>query len=102
MAFPGSRARNLAVEPRLTLVRPLLTVSRRQIQEYLGRVGQPFREDETNTDLRRTRSRIRHDLLPKLEAEYNPRIKDASTASGGSSRPRMRWCRNGSHRLNPP
>ena len=64
--------RILATDPELTLVRPLLGVSRRGVREFLTAIGQPFREDETNADLTRTRSRIRYDLLPKLAADYNP------------------------------
>ena len=64
--------RRLASEPAITLVRPLLSVSRDEIREYLAALGQPFREDHSNTDLNRTRARIRHDLLPKIVSEYNP------------------------------
>ena len=56
------------------LVRPLLGVSRHEVREYLAALKQPFREDASNTDLSRTRARIRHDLLPKLAADYNPKV----------------------------
>ncbi len=77
--------RTLSAKPRLTLVRPLLGVSRRDIREYLSTIDQPFREDETNDTLSRTRSRIRHDLLPKLAAEYNPAVSEALVRLGGLS-----------------
>jgi tRNA(Ile)-lysidine synthase len=77
--------RTMAAEPRLTLVRPLLEVSRREIREFLSTIGQPFREDETNAALGRTRSRIRHDLLPKLAAEYNPAVGEALVRLGSLS-----------------
>ncbi|OJW26986.1 MAG: tRNA lysidine(34) synthetase TilS [Planctomycetales bacterium 71-10] len=54
------------------LVRPLLDVSRRAIRDELARLGHAYREDATNSDARFTRARIRHDLIPKLEADYNP------------------------------
>ena len=76
------RSRILATNPKVNLVRPLLAVSRRAIREYLSGLGQAYREDPTNTDLTRTRSRIRQDLLPKLAAEYNPRIADALVRLG--------------------
>jgi tRNA(Ile)-lysidine synthase len=61
------------------LVRPLLDESRDELHAYLHALGQTYRVDATNADTTRTRSRIRHDLLPKLAAEYNPRIVEALT-----------------------
>jgi tRNA(Ile)-lysidine synthase len=66
----------------VVLIRPLLDVPREEIRAYLGRYGQPFRDDATNTDTTRTRARIRHDLLPKLGAEYNPRAAEAIVRLG--------------------
>jgi tRNA(Ile)-lysidine synthase len=66
--------RMLAAEPGIRLIRPLLAVSRREIRTYLAALDQPIRDDATNTDLARTRARIRHDLLPKLASEYNPAV----------------------------
>ena len=77
--------RLLAAEPKLALVRPLLGVSRRAIRVFLNAIGQPFREDETNASLTRTRTRIRHDLLPKLAAEYNPAVSRALVRLGALS-----------------
>jgi tRNA(Ile)-lysidine synthase len=68
------RTRILASKPRITLARPLLGVSRREVREYLAVLKQPYREDASNADLARTRARIRHDLLPKLAGEYNPNV----------------------------
>jgi len=75
--------RVLALDPKVTLVRPLLGVSRQAIRDYLASLAQSFREDRSNADLTRTRARIRHDLLPKLEAEYNPRVTSALVRLGG-------------------
>jgi tRNA(Ile)-lysidine synthase len=69
-----ARTRMLATKPRLTLTRPLLEVSRHDVRAYLAALNQPFREDESNADLTRTRARLRHDLLPKLVDEYNPNV----------------------------
>ena len=44
---------------------------------YLSEIDQPFREDVTNAELSRTRTRIRHDLLPGLVDDYNPNVADA-------------------------
>ncbi|WP_337176800.1 tRNA lysidine(34) synthetase TilS [Paludisphaera sp.] len=58
--------------PGVDLVRPLLDVSREEIVDELARAGRAFRDDASNRDLRYTRSRIRHDLIPRLKADYNP------------------------------
>lgn len=71
-----------ALVPGVALVRPLLEVSRREIRDELARLGRDFREDATNADLSRTRSRIRHNLIPKLEADYNPQAVAAIARLG--------------------
>jgi tRNA(Ile)-lysidine synthase len=63
--------------PGVELVRPLLTATRCEVLEYLRDLGQPFREDSSNTDLHFARNRIRHELLPALEAQYNPDLRSA-------------------------
>jgi tRNA(Ile)-lysidine synthase len=76
------RTRILASKPRITLVRPLLGVSHRDLRDYLAELKQPFREDESNANLARTRARIRHDLLPKLAEDYNPNVVRALVRLG--------------------
>ena len=49
---------------------------------YLRELGQDHRDDASNADLSRTRSRIRHDLLPRLEHDYNPRVAEALVRLG--------------------
>ena len=72
----GIAARRV-LEPGVELLRPLLSVTRREVLEYLRELGQPFREDRSNTDVRFARNRIRHELLPALEAQYNPDLRSA-------------------------
>jgi tRNA(Ile)-lysidine synthase len=57
------------------LVRPLLGVSRTEVRAYLEQLGQSWRHDESNDDRRRTRNRIRHELLPHLAETFNPGIE---------------------------
>lgn len=63
--------------PAATLVRPLLNVSRAAVLEYLAALGQEYCCDESNLSLRYTRNRIRHELLPLLNSQYNPNVADA-------------------------
>lgn len=58
------------------IVRPLLLVHRGELMAYLQAIGQPWREDASNLDLRFARNRVRHKLLPLLESELNPRVRE--------------------------
>lgn len=59
------------------LIRPLLNVTRNEILEYLNSLSQNFRVDPTNALRDFTRNRIRHEILPLLRSEINPRVDDA-------------------------
>ena len=65
----GSGLRGLGgiLPVRDTLVRPLLTTTRREIEDYLAYYGLPHREDRSNADDAYTRNRIRHQVTPVLE-----------------------------------
>ena len=49
-------------------VRPLLPFRRAEVEAYAAAHGVPHREDPTNRDPRWTRNRLRHEVLPALEA----------------------------------
>ncbi|HZA25452.1 MAG TPA: tRNA lysidine(34) synthetase TilS [Dehalococcoidia bacterium] len=61
----------------VTLFRPLLEVTKVEAAAYCQELGQDFREDSGNWLPQFMRNRVRHQLLPYLAAEYNPRIRDA-------------------------
>jgi tRNA(Ile)-lysidine synthase len=58
------------------IVRPLLAVRRRELEQYLKDIGQLWREDSTNTDARFTRNRVRKLIVPLLEQEFNPAVTE--------------------------
>jgi len=60
-------------------IRPLLEITRSEIERYLKLRGLAWREDSSNSDTKYLRNRIRHELLPLLET-YNPAIR--STLAG--------------------
>src|SRR5208283_5212261 len=62
-------------QEKIHFVRPLLCVTREEVEAYLTSLGQSWREDETNRDHRFARNRVRHELLPLLERDYNPNIR---------------------------
>ena len=57
------------------IIRPLLEISRAEIDAYVTRHGLPHVEDESNRDTRFTRNRLRLEVLPLLE--------DAAPGCGG-------------------
>jgi tRNA(Ile)-lysidine synthase len=58
------------------IVRPLLQVRRGELEAYLRSLGQSWREDASNLDLHFARNRVRHRVLPALESELNPRVRE--------------------------
>jgi tRNA(Ile)-lysidine synthase len=74
----GSGARGLSGMPFIRegiFVRPLLEASRADILSYLTANKFSFRIDSSNDARGFLRNRIRHDLLPMLESNFNPRIR---------------------------
>ena len=62
---------------RSAIVRPLLSVRRSEIRAYLDAIAQNWREDPSNRDLRHARNRVRHGILPQLERDLNPAVREA-------------------------
>jgi len=75
----GSGTAGLCGIPRESgmLLRPLLHVSRREIEEYLDENAVPHVEDSTNQSDDYTRNLIRHHVLPALRG-INPRFSEAA------------------------
>ena len=57
------------------VIRPMLHVSRAEVLQYLRDCALPSCQDASNADCRFTRNRIRHELLPLLERDFNPGIR---------------------------
>jgi tRNA(Ile)-lysidine synthase len=56
------------------LVRPLLRVSRAEIERYAGDHGLSWREDRSNQSVEYTRNRLRMHWIPGLARDFNPRL----------------------------
>lgn len=56
------------------VLRPLLSVSKQAVNDYARFNELQFVVDSSNFDISRTRNRIRHELLPVLERDFNPKI----------------------------
>lgn len=65
----GTGLRGLTGIPpvRGNIIRPLLTTSRYEIEQYINLYRIPYVTDSTNRDEIYTRNRIRHQVIPKLE-----------------------------------
>lgn len=59
----------------VTLIRPLLHQTRAELRAYATERGLAFREDDSNQCTDILRNRIRHDLLPRLERDYQPGLR---------------------------
>ncbi len=58
------------------IVRPFLFVSKEEIRNFALSRNLTWREDPTNRDLRIPRNKIRHILIPYLEKNFNPKIRE--------------------------
>ena len=87
-------------DERIQVVRPLLDVSRAEIETFARANQIPFRDDASNASSDMLRNRIRHELLPLLRRRFQPaldrtvlrlmEIVGAETAAVEESA--RRWC----------
>lgn len=73
------------------VIRPLLSCSRQEVVEYLAIKQFPYVTDASNTDLQYTRNKIRHMLLPLLEREFSPQIRQLLVQTAESLRLEETW-----------
>ncbi len=59
------------------VIRPLLGVSRKEIEEYCEENKLNYCTDSTNSDNNYTRNKIRNELLPYLRENFNPNINES-------------------------
>lgn len=59
------------------IIRPFLFLTKKEIEEYCTIHALEPRLDETNTQTKYTRNKIRLELMPKLQKDYNPAIEGA-------------------------
>ena len=68
------------------LIRPLLDAGRAEIETYCREHGLQPLHDSTNAEAIYTRNRIRLELLPLLEENYNPNIRDTLVRLAANAR----------------
>ncbi len=74
--------RKLARNSTIDLVRPLLFSWRKDIIAYLKEKNLSYRVDSTNVERDKFRNKIRVELIPHLEKNYNPKIKKSLVKLG--------------------
>jgi len=73
------------------LIRPMLNIPRTKIIEWLTANGFEWREDASNTDETFLRNRVRHTILPLLEKELNPNIRETILRTMDILRQEQEW-----------
>ncbi len=56
------------------IIRPLLSLGRKEIAEYVQKNEMEFRVDESNLDRRYARNKVRLDLIPYIQENFDPNI----------------------------
>jgi tRNA(Ile)-lysidine synthase len=72
-AVGSNSDRSLPTNLPTKLIRPLLAITREEVEEYCRERGLEFRTDPTNLTADYTRNRVRREVLPALRA-INPRV----------------------------
>lgn len=73
------------------LVRPLLDLSRGELRAYLSERGEAWVEDETNEDVSNPRNRVRHRIIPELDAAYGGPTAGSIARAAGIARADTAW-----------
>lgn len=75
----GSGGKGLGAMKRVNglLIRPLLAVSRQEIEAYCRLIHLQPCEDQSNQNLNFLRNRVRLELIPQLEERYNPALRSS-------------------------
>ncbi len=64
------------------VIRPVLEIEKTSVEEYALKNGLSFVFDSSNSDLSRTRNRIRHQIIPLL-SRMNPNLTGSITTAAG-------------------
>ncbi len=58
------------------IIRPLIEVSRKDVEDFIAEACLRFKKDSSNEKTIFTRNKIRLELIPLLEKDFNPNIKE--------------------------
>ena len=63
------------------IIRPLLDISRAEIETFLDDENQDYVTDKTNKEPIYFRNKVRLNLIPEIEREYNPNFKETLSSN---------------------
>ena len=75
-------SRPLDAAPDVSLVRPLLNVSRADIEAFAEAEGIPWREDPSNRDATYNRAALRTEVVPLLQKKFGGAVENIARAAG--------------------
>ncbi|MBD6618639.1 tRNA lysidine(34) synthetase TilS [Komarekiella sp. 'clone 1'] len=81
------------------LARPLLEITRLQTEKFCQDFQLPVWEDSTNQDLQYARNRIRQELIPYLQANFNPQVESALAQTAELLQAEVEYLEKAAHEL---
>ncbi|MFM2061383.1 MAG: tRNA lysidine(34) synthetase TilS [Cyanobacteriota bacterium] len=83
----------------ITLVRPLLELTRAQTGKFCQDFNLPIWEDSTNQNLQYARNRIRNQLLPYLQQNFNPQVESHLAQTAELLQAEVEYLEQNAHQL---
>ena len=88
------------VEEAISIVRPLMSVTKREILDALREVGQEFRQDDSNSESLFTRNFLRNEILPQIRERFKS-VDDAIARLGVQANENQEFVDSEAAKLNP-
>lgn len=70
--IPERRSVSTENDRLIEMIRPLLSIPKKDLEDWLANQGIPFREDSSNRLATYQRNRLRNELIPVLDSLYGP------------------------------
>ena len=83
----------------ILLIRPLLEITRSQTGQFCQEFDLPIWEDSTNQDVKYARNRIRQELIPYLQTNFNPKVESALAQTAELLQAEVEYLEQAAHKL---
>lgn len=90
---------NRKLKADILLIRPLLEITRTQTEKFCHQFNLPIWEDSTNQDVKYARNRIRQELIPYLQANFNPKVESALAQTAELLQAEVEYLEQAAHKL---